>query len=207
MLILLMSVFSYAAYWDFTFQVNEDGTITNLYNSCHHDSITVIIDSIVESKNGYIGAYIAIEHNYGIDNFDVYRLHAGETTHRVTDEKDPQWNIKLQPTINPKWCVWEETETVIHFVDVFPKSLILNENTNAKSLNYEIVDHKNNHNYVIGIDNVFNTNYVITNINDIHNDNDDIIYYNLQGHSSNHPFNGINIVKNNGTYEKRILKY
>ena len=40
-----------------------------------------------------------------------------------------------------------------------------------------------------------------------HNDNDDMIYYDLQGHSSNHPFNGINIVKNNGTYEKRILKY
>ena len=50
MLILLMSIFSYAADWHFTFQINRDGTITNLYNSCSHAGITVIIDSIVESK-------------------------------------------------------------------------------------------------------------------------------------------------------------
>lgn len=207
MLISLISIFSYATDWHFTFQVNRDGTITSVNNSYHHAGITVTINSIVESENGYIGADITIDHNHGINNFDVYRLHANATTHRNEDETDPQWNIKLQPTINPLWCVWEETETAIHFVDVFPKSLILNENLHANSLNYEIVDHVNNHNYVIRINNVFNTNYVITGISDIHNDNQQTIYYDLQGHSSNHPFNGINIVKNNGKYEKRILKY
>ena len=206
MLISLISIFSYGADWHFTFQVNRDGTITSVNNSYHHAGITVTINSIIESENGYIGADITVDHNHGINNFDIYRLHAEATTHRIEDETNPEWNIKLQPTINPKWCVWEETETTIHFIDTFHKSLILNENINANSLNYEIVDHKNNHNYVIRINNVFNTNYVITNINDIHNDNNDMIYYDLQGHSSKYPFNGINIIKNNGKYYKQFIK-
>ena len=124
--------------------------------------------------------------------------------------------MKLQPDTNPKWCSYDDEyidgHRVIDFIDTFEIDLISAKNPKANTLKYLIKDKTADHGFVVWIKNAMayainGSPDLVTGINDIHIDNDEIIYYDLLGHSSNHPFNGFNIVKNNGKYEKIIIKY
>ena len=92
MLISLISIFSYGADWHFTFQVNRDGTITSVNNSYHHAGITVTINSIIESENGYIGAditYLEVKENHMTSSSFIIANQSNGSRTIITSKKDP----------------------------------------------------------------------------------------------------------------------
>lgn len=210
---LTMNAASYHTY----FTMNSHGSIlpeTEQYMPKNEEYDMTINYCVIDKNREYIGTSISFrclpDHEY-----EVYRLH-GNGTHKLDDEENPLWNMKLQPDINPKWCLYNDEYTdghrVIDFIDTFKIDLITNENPQANTLKYLIKDKTANHDFAVWIKNamyyaIHSSSDLVTGVNDIHNDNDEIIYYDLVGHSSNYPFNGFNIVKNNGKYEKRIIKY
>lgn len=210
---LTMSAASYHIY----FTMNSNGSIspeTERLMPVNEEYDVIINYCVIDKNHEHISTSISFRclpnHEY-----EVYRLH-GSGTHKSSDEKDPLWNMILQPDINPKWCSYDDEyingHRVIDFIDTFEIELISKENSNANTLKYLIKDKTANHSFAIWIKNAMQfaingSSDLVTDINDIHNDNDEIIYYDLFGHSSNHPFNSFNIVKNNGKYEKRIINY
>lgn len=205
-MILQMSAASYHLYYT----MHSDGSITKTESALGSEYDLQVIDCII-SYNDYISTTIILT---GPDaNYEAYRLHA-DGEHYTSDETNPLWNMKLQQTINPEWCsysyeVVDEIAT-LKFTDTFDATILTKENPTANTLKYIIYDRTHDSTFAIWINQAIyyaTQTDIITGVENVYNDNDDMIYYNLQGHSSNHPFIGINIVKNNGKYEKRILKY
>ena len=210
---LAMSAASYHIY----FTMNSNGSIspeTERLMPANEEYNIIINYCIIDKNREYISTNISFrclsDHEY-----EVYRLH-GNGTHKLDDKENPLWNMSLQPSINPKWCSYNDKyingHRIIDFVDTFKIDLITKENSQANTLKYLIKDKTANHGFAVWIKNamyyaIHGSSDLVTGINDIHNNHNEIIYYDLVGHSSNYPFNGFNIVKNNGKYEKRIIKY
>lgn len=188
------------------FSMNSQGEIVSYEIS--ENAYTVTINDLIISANHYVSCDMTIKCPHAAENYTVLRRHADGNP---GDANDPNWNMQTQPEVNPRWCLYEVIESsqsgcTIHFVDTFPMAWYTDELSTANALKYYVHDAVDGHTLDIQIQNVFYYD-IITNVEEIVNDNQPIIYYDLQGHSSNHPFNGINIVKNNGKYEKRILKF
>ena len=205
LILCLTSIVSFAASGHFYFKVGQNGEVSPTGNYTEHAGISATINSLVKSESGYYSIDVTIHHNHHHENpmFDVYRLHADATTHRPTDENNTDWDMKAEAISNSEWCCYEQVngnDPYIHFVDTFKASLLTNELSTVNTIKYEFVDHQNGHTYIIQINDAFYGN-IMTSITEVTNDSQ-IIYYDLQGHSSNKSFKGLNIVKNgNKTYK------
>ena len=195
--------------------MSSDGSLDKIYSSFNGpngDPYEITIACCEISANHYIRTTIYFD---GPDSeYDVYRVHA-DGVHRDTDNTDPNWNMALQPTINPVWCSYEYYSAhgwgSICWTDTFDSALLTNELSTVNTLRYRVYDITNNHTFEILI---INAMYYATNpdhgiitgtgaVNDI-KVGDQVIYYNLQGLRSNTPFDGINIVKC-GTTTKKVI--
>ena len=164
------------------------------------NAFTVTINSIEISENGYIRCSISIDCPHSEENYIICRGHANDQFHKLSDETDPYWNMKLQPEVNPRWCSYEYTGNKITFVDMFHKSLLLNENPKANALRYYVRDELTGHTLIIQITNILYYN-IVTSINQI-SYSEPVLYFDLNGNSSSTPFQGINIIKKgNITYK------
>lgn len=191
----------------FYFKMNSVGQLDSYVQTAK--GFTVTIDRFVVNE-GYISCGITLVMPESYDSKDIipFRLHASGTTHRTTDNDNPLWNLKLQPTLNPKWCFFEIIdEHTISFLDTFSKKLLKDENYYVNTLKYSFIEH--NHVVDIFIQNAF-AEGIITNVNNIRENvetNGQVVYYNVYGQMSDKPFNGFNIIKySNGDIEKKMFK-
>ena len=206
MLISLISIFSYAnSDKVIDFYVNtETGKLMSNQHGVDVEQIdgtianyTITIEKLIFSKyhcQCIIRIYANGSHPW--DKFFIYRLRFKDATDK-NDKVDVEQHAK-EDTI---WSKYKIEDTYLWFQDTFEKSWII-----GYDLCYKVRDSRNVHYLYIIIHNALGHS-IVTNVEEIVKDNQSTIYYDLQGHSSNYPFKGINIVKNNGTYEKRILKY
>ena len=201
----MFSTFSiYANEFHYYFTMNSRGEIMKYEIS--ENAYTVTINNLVISGNHYVSCDITIQCPHSAENYTVLRRHPDGNP---GDENNPYWNMATQPTVNPDWCLYEVLSSsssgcTIHFVDTFPMSFYTDELSTANALKYYIKDAISGHTLDIQIMNVFYYN-IITGISDICGNNSQPIYYDLQGHSSNKPFNGMNIVKNGDKTYKIIF--
>ena len=209
-----MCMFAFADSYHFYTTFKANGELTKYESIFNH--YTVTIDDCIKAE--YAGTRytsctitVVLEEPVDEEDIEIYRCHA-DGTHKLADENDPNWNMKLQPEINPQWCYYtyqlneENKVTQFTFRDTFNEAILKNENMYVNTLHYLIYDNSGNprHDIMIQIANIFAYS-IITEIEDVNVDSSEIIYYDMMGRSSNRPFNGINIVKNgNRTY--KIIK-
>lgn len=202
LLFTICSLYCYADSYHFYTTFESNGELTS-YESIF-DHYVVKINDCVKAEYAdtrYTSCTITVTLTVPVDEEDIeiYRCHA-DGTHKLTDETDPNWNMKLQPSINPRWCSYtyqtneEGKVTQFTFMDTFDESILKNENPYINSLHYLIYDNSGNprHDIMIQITNMFTYN-IITEVENIQEDVN-IVYYNLQGYKSNKSFKGINIV-------------
>lgn len=213
LVLCLISIFAFADSYHFYTTFKSDGELTS-YESIF-DYYTVHIDDCVKAeyaRTRYTSCTITVTLTVPVDEEDIeiYRCHA-DGTHKLADETNPNWNMKLQPSINPQWCYYtyqtndEGKVTQFTFRDTFNEAILKNENMYVSTLHYLIYDNSGNprHDIMIQISNIFAYS-IITGIEDVNVDNSSAIYYDMNGRSSSTPFNGINIVKNGNCSHKII---
>ena len=160
----LYSLFSYADSYHFYTTFEPNGELTS-YESIF-DHYTVKIDGCEKAKyvkTRYTSCTITVTLNIPVDenHLEIYRCHA-DGTHRLTDKTGPNWNMKLQPSINPQWCFYtyklndEGKVTQFTFRDTFNEDVLKNENAYVNSLHYLIYDNSENlrHDIMIRISNI-----------------------------------------------------
>lgn len=201
---LMCCVVSNAASHHVYFEMRNDGTLVTSHYSDSHNNYSVDVLGFVISENGYFGVTILFT---GIPaEYEVFRLHAnGE--HYTLDETDPLWNMELQPTINPRWCSYSYNDGEIRFTDTFDSNILREELSTVNTVRYRIYDRTNNHDYTIQFNNTFTpiNNGVITGVVDVSANKSDTKYYDVNGRMSTVPFNGLNIVVENGIAHKVIF--
>lgn len=203
MLMMVWCVVSNASSHHIYFEMRNDGTLVNSHYSDTHNNYSVDVLNFVISENGYFGITILFT---GIPaEYETFRLHAnGE--HYTLDETDPLWNMELQPTINPRWCSYSYDNGEIRFTDTFEGEILREELSTVNTVRYRIYDRTNNHDYTIQFNNAFAPmdNGIITGICDVFTRGPEIKYYDLNGRVSTVPFDGLNIVIENGVACKKI---
>ena len=198
---IIMCMFMYANEFHYYFSMNSQGEVVSYEISEH--AYTVTINNLVISANHYVSCDMTIKCPHPAENYTVLRRHADGNP---GDANDPNWNMQTQPEVNPRWCSYEVIESspsgcTIRFVDTFPMYWYTDELSTANALKYYVHDAVTGHTLDIQIQNVFYYN-IITSVEEIVKNNQPIIYYDMMGHSSSRPFNGINIVKQgNRTYK------
>lgn len=204
---LLFILFMFVAFiinaneFHYYFSMNQDGKIVKYEVSEH--AYTVTINSLVISADHHVSCDMTIRCPHPAEAITILRRHPDGNP---GDENDPNWNMQTQPTVNPEWCSYEVLSNgtrgcVIRFVDTFPMSWYLDELSTANALKYYVRDSVNGHTLNIQINNVFYYS-IITGLNDVYDNT--VIYYDINGNSSNQPFKGINIVKGKYSVYKLI---
>lgn len=186
------------------FEMHNDGTLNEVHYADSHNNYYIDVLEFIIAENGYLG--ITIKFQSVPAEYEVYRLHAnGE--HYASDETDPLWNMELQPTINPTWCSYSYENGVITFTDTFDSDILREELSTVNSVRYRIYDKTNNHDYTIQFNNVFTPidHGIITSVCKVSSDKSEVRYYDLNGCTSSMPFNGMNIVVENGRSYKKIF--
>ncbi len=201
---IIMCMFMYANEFHYYFSMNSQGEVVSYEIS--ENEYTVTINDLIISANHYVSCDMTIKCPHSAENYTVLRRHADGNP---GDANDPYWNMQTQPAVNPRWCSYEVIESnesgcTIRFVDTFPMHWYTDELSTANALKYYLYDAITGHILDIQIQNVFYYN-IITNVEEIVKDNQPTIYYDLHGHSSNFPFNGINIVKKRSKTYKKIF--
>ena len=209
MLLGLCSMMSYADSYHFYTNYGKNGELEK-YESILGKYI-VRIDNVTKSESKHVSCTITITLTEPVDEEDIeiYRCHA-DGTHQVDDEIDPVWNMKLQPSINPKWCDYscitnDEGKVVkFTFTDTFHESLLKDENPNCNSLHYLIFDRHEttDHNIIIRIANILYYE-VVTSIDEI-SVYTPVEYYDLQGRKLDGPQSGIVIEKQGSKVTKKM---
>ena len=200
--IVCSALFVNANEFHYYFSMNEHGEVVKYEISEH--AYTVIINNLVISDNHYVSCDITIKCPHSAENYTVLRRHADGNPGDISDSN---WNMQTQPEVNPRWCSYEVVKSsqsgcTIRFVDTFPMAWYTDELSTANALKYYVKDDINGHTLDIQIMNVFYYN-IVTNITDLYNDNN-TIYYNIEGRSSNTPFKGLNIIKNRNVVYKKL---
>lgn len=197
--ISMLSSFSFAQNGDKVIDFYVDTETGHLMSNSHGIDVdhvdgsvanyTITIESLVFSGE-YCQCIMRIEANgnHPWDQLFIYRLQSRYSTEHV--------DVEQHAKEDSVWNAYEISTTHAWFKDTFKKDWI-----EGNDLCYEVHDLTNNHHLFVVIHNAFGHS-VITSITDVNNDSQ-AIYYNLQGHSSNKPFNGVNIVKKgNRTYKE-----
>lgn len=198
-MISMLSSFSFAQNGDKVINFYVDTETGSLMSSAHGIDVTQVDGSVanytvsiekLEFSATHCQCIMKIEANgnHNWDEFFIYRLQSRNS--------DVHVDVEQHAEEDPEWNAYEIYNTHVWFQDTFEKNWI-----EGNDLCYEVHDTTNNHHLFVVIHGAFGHN-VITGITDITEDTQ-TIYYDLQGHSSNKPFNGVNIVKNgNKTYKE-----
>ena len=204
LVMMLCFVVSNATSHHVYFNMNNDGTLDKVEYVDTHNDYSINVLQFVIAENGYLGITILFQ---GADaEYEVYRLHA-DGEHHNSDATSPLWNMELQPTINPKWCSYSYNNGTIRFTDTFDSDILRAELSTVNTVRYRIYDRTNGHDYTIQFNNVFTpiNNGIITGVCDVIVGKSETRYYDMNGHISNVPFNGLNIVVENGRSYKRVF--
>lgn len=163
---------------------HADGTVANY---------TISIENL-EFSEFHCQCVIKIEANgnHPWDELFIYRLRYIDAT-----DADDIVDVEQHAQEDPVWSAYEVYSTHVWFKDTFLKSWVY-----GYDLCYEVHDTTNDHHLYIVIHNAFGHN-IITGVEDVKQDTK-VMYYDLNGHSSNMPFNGINIVKRGHKMTKEI---
>jgi len=208
--ILLVMAFSLCAYsneYHYYFSMDNQGKLDKYEINAH--SFVVTVKELTLSESGYVKCEITIDCPNEAKEYVILRRHANGAV-RGSDESDAQWNMALQPSINPNWCAYEVLEDgedgcLIRFVDTFESSLLEDELSTVNALRYYLRDNVTGHTLNIQIANVFFYE-IVTGINGIGNDNIPVEYYDLSGNKLQAPTSGIIIEKKGNIVCKKLYR-